>query len=458
VVSPVIQPIDLRPYPLGFLVGSLTAPSHFEHIADDLYVHPETPVQVARAPGLQIFLIGRCVSVISGTSEGVILSLINALRTSEAEFHRFGDGLCGRYAIIYSRGPVRKIVTDATAMRSVFFTCDGSIAGSHAKLVSDSISAPLLMRTPFKGGHPGRFTPYPNILMLTPNTSLELGTGRVSRFFPRKPITPTSPIEAADRVAPLVLNALNGLNAKFAFSLTAGLDSRATLAIAGRASTAWSWFTLEAGQTIGSGRKYIVDTDVKIAREIANFFTATHSRITASIPSDELLTALKINSYKSNLSSYIFSLIVAFGQRQHIHIRSNLLEIGRAYYIDFDSLDTFYDATRLFLEKHPHLFSRENLINRAFKDFYVATEFNRERMLNYDMRDMFYWEHRMSAWHGQILLSSDLAFDTFIPWNSRTILNELLRVPSSMRENGDVSRLLVERAGLNKWPINPPRR
>jgi len=78
-------------------------------------------------------------------------------------------------------------------------------------------------------------------------------------------------------------------------------------------------------------------------------------------------------------------------------------------------------------------------------------------LLGYDAWDLFYWEHRMSTWHAQVLLGSDFAFDTTIIFNSRRILTLLLSAPRNERRKATLFREFIRRRcpEIKDVPINP---
>ena len=85
-------------------------------------------------------------------------------------------------------------------MESVFYDITGDVrlVGSHPGLLGElegyevSEFARWWLASPHRlaGGEyfPGLETPYTELRMLTPNTQLDLDSGRVERFYPREPI------------------------------------------------------------------------------------------------------------------------------------------------------------------------------------------------------------------------------------------------------------------------------
>jgi hypothetical protein len=100
------------------------------------------------------------------------------------------------------------------------------------------------------------------------------------------------------------------------------------------------------------------------------------------------------------------------------------------------------------------------LIHRAFDEFFEATSFGAALELC-DPYDLFYWEHRMGAWHSQVVLESDVAFQSLSLFNSRAILGAMMSAPLEARVSSQNMRALIQEACPEclHEPLNPlPRR
>jgi len=78
----------------------------------------------------------------------------------------------------------------------------------------------------------------------------------------------------------------------------------------------------------------------------------------------------------------------------------------------------------------------------------------------YDIMDLFYWEQRTGCWFASNCLEFDLAWrDIFIPFNSRSLLMDMLSVGEQYRRAPDYQ--LYQQLMLRLWPevlslpINP---
>jgi len=71
-------------------------------------------------------------------------------------------------------------------------------------------------------------------------------------------------------------------------------------------------------------------------------------------------------------------------------------------------------------------------------------EFRPEAFFGYDVYDLLYWEHRVSAWHTLQILDTDAAYDNFNIFNNRQVLKMLLSVPFGDRLRGRLQYRVLE--------------
>jgi hypothetical protein len=71
-----------------------------------------------------------------------------------------------------------------------------------------------------------------------------------------------------------------------------------------------------------------------------------------------------------------------------------------------------------------------------------------DRIFNYDMFELFYWEHRMGSWQSLQIMDLDVAQDTFILYNNRHILRKMLSVPLEDRLWNRIHLEIIR----SRWP------
>jgi hypothetical protein len=457
----------------GFLLGRGTpsfTPDGWktEQIGDyQILFDPRAALHRSQTGRTELLLVGDAFDLRepSRSNLDVARELSRAADRSPDDLYALVDYIHGRYAVVYKRGAEHiRVLTDATGMRAVFHTHDGAWSGSHASLVAINGGRSFQDRPRGRFGYPGRATAYDGVVLHVPNHELLVGTERVVRYYPRSPLNGLTPAEVADAVTPLLTRAVEGILARHprpVMSLTAGLDSRTTLAVSRDLVQSIRFFTYfrSDGRDTDSADRFI-------AGELARMCGLKH---------EMLLVKDYLKSYPdsfsrlcSELTYYAHQprLVYAYTQLfdpDDVHIRSNISEVGRCVYLRSKRvttrLRTGRGLARTYLSYRPsrELSRREQAsIIADFRDFAKVTRFARLGKLR-DSRDMLYWEHRMGAWHSQVVLESDPAFQTFSIFNSRAILDLLMSAPEADRVGGRHLKAVIARAWPEclTLPINP---
>ena len=161
--------------------------------------------------------------------------MLSALQKNDEQFFDLIDEYCGRHVVLFRHNGKFRILNDATGMRAVFYAAQGGIVASHARLVEEVLGGACA-----KNDLPFFYRRFPGITRrcrergwLTPNTLYDFNQSKVVRFWPRKAIKVLSARKAADIVLRCTTHALQAIarSNSLSFSLTAGLDSRTTLAV-----------------------------------------------------------------------------------------------------------------------------------------------------------------------------------------------------------------------------------
>ena len=451
---------ELR-YARGFILGRerrTSAPSHWATIQVGNWVFKHDPkVNSARrdcVDGSSVILYGHAVDLETGESD--IGAIANTLVSAPLRFVQdIIDRLSGRFVVIFHYADELHIQQDATGMRVVYYTEPQYefVAGSHQDLVASQVNA-----TPnaFAGAYlvnnnmqvlPGRVTARQGVVRMTPNTELSSTTRQLSRIFPRKPLRPCSVEEAASAViqAAEVQLAAYPSDMPLLASLTAGLDSRVTMALLRGAKDRTEFFTYELTyQERNAGNEH----DRTAANELAKRFDLKHRNFDIMSPDidAELRTVMEANSVLSH------SRAIAHAYRQSLppaglHIRSNVFEIGRCYYRQMGLAPEHMSAKSM-----RYIISNTKSLDQAavdaFEEYRNMTDFDSTRDFGYEAADMFYWEHRMGVWMAPVLHESDIANDTHVLINSRRVLEALLGVDIDLRQSGEVFKRII----AQQWP------
>ena len=390
----------------------------------------------AHHPALQVRRIGR--TILAGRAinvTGAELSIENL------------DDICGRFIWI-ELDPIR-IRNDAGGMQAVFYAVDRPIVASHVRLIGGTPSREERLRrkgTNYKFAWPGAATPYAGVYMLTPNTLLEFPENRVKRYFPEHDLEPVTVSDAANIVLAAMKFQMRHIGREVVVSLTAGMDSRLTLT-ACRNSRAKFVTYRKPGDASH-------DVDVSVAKEIAARYELDHRVFEITNETTAEFTELaRQTTFYSHIRSMAFLYSKAFGQ-DWLHIRSNLAEIGRAFYRAKTEREPMRSGVDMARTWNPKL-AGQQIVQNAFNEFHATIQF--DSICNYDPYDLFYWEHRMGCWHSHVVLESDLAFDTHVLFNCRRILKAMLSLSLQDRIAATLFHNLIrsELPELADIPINP---
>ncbi|WP_277209516.1 hypothetical protein [Isoptericola croceus] len=453
-------------FPRGFVIGG-PAPSSYvtrTPAVPGLLVHPWCEVaSAADEAGRFVVVLGTCVPIDAVRPSDPARELLDHLTVSEESMFAALSLWAGRYAIVYGRPDDVRVMGDATGMRAVFYAEQGGIAASHALLVERALGGEIERRdVPSRYGHPGHHTPYARTRLLTPNTVLDLGAGRVRRYWPDAVI----PERAVDDVARDCLtwasNALRNIaeHHPVRIAVTAGLDSRALVAVALHAGV--------TAETYTYGDRPDTRIDRLVAPVVAQQAGLPHTVLPTMPLGDDVAEALAEAHYRAHHILAVPTLSAWIQERNTVAVTANLLEIGRSFYKRFrDVAEPPVDPESM---RHMHQLSMGNrgkayaapevipVAQEAFADWIEATDFNAARGL-IDPDDQFYWEHRMGTWHGPAMVERDFYAEPFIPFNARAVFTAMLGIDRDDRDSGAVLHRLIDLVDpeLHSVPINPKR-
>gem|GEM_PF-2008316 len=479
-------------YPRGFLLSRriTSPPAGFVKAPffNNFFVDTLSSVDYASDSETCVVVLGTCVSIepetlgsLSGgtpaTADQDVFGsssprppaqqMLRALLQRETDFFDLIDKFCGRHVIVFGTRTNPRILTDATGMRTVFYASEGGVIASHALLVEETLGGEIQRQDlPFRYGYPGNHTPYVRTRLLTPNTFYDVAQAKVVRFWPRRKIEPRTAKEAADLVLSCTTTALKrvALGKRLSLSVTAGIDSRTTLALAVHSSIPFDGYTYDRGKN--------TVIDCAVGRELARIAGIEHHVVRVPNPPStpkELKRRLNKTTYYGHHHTVVAPMQRHFGGADVLTVTANLLEIGRFFYkgkeyqaVRPETPEAMCEfaliATRLSAQQMEESYGPEpmKLATEYFLDFVQDTDFNAARGF-IDSRDQFYWEYKMSAWHGMILLERDFYADCFIPFNSRYIFEALLGVKEWDRKQATVFKLLIKKCAPNLLdvPINP---
>lgn len=445
---------------------------HWKHITIKqyhIYYDPLNDTKYIKDKDGWIFLLGRIVDINTFTDDMNYIGqkLLDLFNVSFEKFFDYIDELAGRYILFYGDHQHSYILADATGMRSIFYSKDKLVIASHCELAKELTNATVssLIDTSWLSTYssyhlPGHFTPYENIYFLTPNTLLKLPEKKVERFYPRKNIDIYTIQESVEEISPLIYGQLKKLSEKHTFllSLSGGIDSRTSLAFTRDFRDKFMYFTYSKKSSTASKNSIkSLEIDKQLVKDIVTNLGLRHKFITIddhkeSYDLQSFFEVLRKNTF-TNHSFRLAKLYYDHFPDQRLHIRSNILEIGRSFYKKNPNIPKNFSIDAMVMCYSPKAVNN-NKVKEAFRKYFETVHM--DQIFNFDPYDILYWEYRMGVWHTQLLLESDVAHDTYILFNARKILSLMLSVPPFAKKENTVFHKLIDKNWpiLNYWKIN----
>ena len=445
---------QFRLYPRGFVItretiDSSLLPETYKHVnilGDvDYYFDGDAPAMPA--PDIAIdnernaFLIvhGNCVHVRADTGEAKPPSaehLLNLHRRNESSFLDTLDFLGGRFAIIAGDSRGVRIYQDAVGMRSVYYSTTHKIASSHLYLLND-----CLPHTPDPLDRPSRNrsimfnqTSFLDIKSCLPNFYLDFNEQRLVRFFPRgeNKYTKLSDEEKISLVEKLLKSEFSycfDTYGTIVLALTGGTDSRVSLAFAKNQIENLQTFThAYSGKRPKSlaGQMRIQDED--IVSQILGDIPLNHmilKKNTNNQLTEEQLAIVDRNTFRYSANSFLPLYTANFPDENTFYIPSQFHEIGQCYFRK-RGLKNYISSIKTSYHRRLRSLGSVDDIKDAMGDFFeqgIELLGYEGELYGYEMLDLFYWEERMGRWMAEVMNETDVAFEPFIPYNMRVILD-----------------------------------
>lgn len=438
-----------------------------------LYADDCVPVGQTMRADLGALVVGLALNPFDGcnTQDDIARALVLRRAVSENAFLDYLDELSGRFVVFLSVNGTLQVYPDACATRTVFYDTSARhvLVSSHASLIAELMGYrlsdeacyffynPLYQRAPPKR-LPGVLSPYAEVRMLTPNTMLDACSKQLTRFFPRGPNPPCEDYNALEaQLAALMARQMALLHARtpLMLSLSAGLDTRCTLAACRELVSDIGCFTYET-------RNPTHIEDARIACDLARTFGLKHTlyRWRNEDFRDDLYDFERIRLRNLGMTRglpWLNKLYADVFPPNTVHVRSNIAEIAKADLSDHQRRPLTPETLAYLYTMTP--MQHDTRVIAQFSQFMERTGFVPQNLYNYDFYDLFEWEIIMSQWHSWLLLESDMVHDTFVPFNNRRLLCQMLSVPFDDRVQarlffGIIRQLWPE---LLTFPINGKR-
>lgn len=469
-------------YPRGFVYSKIPAKlpdevTHFNRHATargTFWFAPELHHEISETTDLTVVVFGHAHYVTLNASDNDLLSITGRIADAWRASGCTGvEGvlydLAGRYGVFILSAQDSHVYQDAHGMRSIYYNTEATIVSSHERLLADITGAglatsrisalPLIARW--------SHTNYAEIRSMIPNHRLDLEHGSSERFFGKQanPYLGLSNKQRIDMVHHLWTKQVLELarNHNIALSITGGLDSRVSLALARPLWDKVHTFTYTASPTKGGWWAKSLHKDDVIVRQILDAVDVKHTLLNRADakPVDRNQKDIMDKNSAGHHGPWLVNMY-----REHIsgsdvvHLRGNLNETARNYYHDFVDPVTPIEGVRqlmrtLVRSKAPARIPELEEIMEEFEHEFDDSQLD-QLDPSYEQLDMYYWEIRMGRWFSEVFNETDAAFESVIPFNHRRIIDIALSFTEQERLDGLLFRELINKNApfLNFFGIN----
>lgn len=430
-----------------------------------LTVHPDLPVVTVEQLENYAVLLGYAIDPFQpDLNEKDILQRFVDNRISIEGIISGLEKLSGRFVLIVKSHEGLWVLHDAVALRQVQYCRDkqGVVwCASQAETLAERLGFEydeevLSYRNMPKWANKDEFwllndrTPYRQVRNLLPNHYLDLLTGKVFRYWPRKGCIPPLSVDDSNRLCtPILKNSIRAAAMRFdlRMGISAGVDSRKTLAASKDVRDKIHCFTHTPTQT--SMRM----NDVEIPSRLLPRLGLDHHKLGMQLMSDEFRkyyegSATWARETRGHIS---YTLLQHFGAEATV-LNSNISEVAQCVYWLPKSKINGLMLSIISGLNHP----------LAISEFQKWVEGARLacRDAKMNIMDLFFLEQRMGRWATAAFSEYDITHETFNPYNNRHLHCLMLGINERHRRNRRWDVMLKHIRSM--WPevliepINPP--
>ncbi len=435
-----------------------------------LSVHPELGVTQVSDGDNSLVLLGYILDPLNPTftDRQILTSLLRACSTEERFFEAL-DGLGGRFVLVSCIHGCWRVIHDAAGFRQVYYHTDLRgrlwVAGEVSLLVENCgleqdqelrrelFSLPLFFSSQ-EFWYPSGLTLFRGAARLLPNHYLDMQRGKAVRFWPRGTMRryplDTSIEYACSVIEGLMESAVNRFDT--ALGLTAGLDSRIVLAASKDMRQQIYFFTHTHPKLSSSG------ADITVPASILARFGLRHNLVPElPVQGDrEFLSLINRNVVTARYSKVrnAYTMFKHFQElgREFVVTNGVCGEVTRNFYL----VPGVIKVDSRFLSLLAGMQGSEK-VEMALEGWLGDI---RTRVESQDhLLDLFYWEQRTGSWAAQSYSEYDIAFESFSPFNCRSLIEVSMGVRKELRRPPlyRLHREMIRRMWpqLLDWEINP---
>lgn len=425
--------------------------------------HSQSMACTAVSDGLnQLIVLGYLLDIRDGNKsmEVILNDLIQA-----TDFEKELEYLNGRYIIICVRASNIEFYSDATNLLPANYHRETGSFASHDMLLAEILTdnAIELTRRPLRKTNDLDFTRYEEIWKVNPSIKYRLNSFQAERIYPRLEQVKQSVDEAFTAMKPYLDQQniwLERFNGDIFLSMTAGMDSRTSAAIAHRLHKRIEFLTYMTPRKLLAtpmARK-IYQIDSEVVRDMKENMGWNHSIINLG---DYDVSSADLPYFKEILNSKHSHRLAQYfrdkGYNKALHIKSTVFGVGKA---DFDkTLDNITDTLSDYKKVMTHYqkdFKKYYNIDEEIDAYFKRNLVTENVTKNRHYFELFHLESRLGNWHSVLTSETDPETEEFIYLNARKMIDLFTSIPiQDMRKHRLHKRIVKEYWGvLNYFGVN----
>ncbi|HPQ43681.1 MAG TPA: hypothetical protein PKZ42_05570 [Syntrophales bacterium] len=439
-------------------------------ICDDLYLssHPELEVTKVCSGDMTFVLIGYILDPyhVEATNQQILNTIADQNRKNLSELFNNLVQYGGRWILIVISKKQKMMFSDAAGLRQVFYFQDTNqftwcasqpgLLAEELKIKPDPEAVDFMDWVNHQRVEeywwPDDRSLYRAIRHLLPNHYLDLTNCKVCRFWPSKKIEKVSLNDGVEKGAEILTGLLKSAHLRFplALAVTAGWDSRLLLAASRDISQKVFYYTLLYHKVT---REHM---DVDIPGRILARLNLDHHIIDCSDSMDNEFAEIYLHNVSCAHEYWggIAQGIIKNFPDNHVHIKGNISEIariGNRYKMDLSTASGESIARIFQLDK---VYFAQKYIKK-----WVDRSIDCCSKNNINIMELFRWENISGNWLAMAQQEQDIAYEVFIPFNCRLLLEIFLGVDENLR--GHQECVLYRNIISELWPevlceeINP---
>ncbi|MDM5264394.1 hypothetical protein PF327_09320 [Sulfurovum sp. XTW-4] len=435
-----------------------------------LYVHPDCEFTRVSSEGLDIILLGYILDPSSPehTNHDILSNLLKITNLEEIPLKLYQ--LTGRFVLLVKHLDNYRFFHDPCGLRTLFYANEGEdfFAASQPLLLEmvipihkiseyDQYFASEYVKNNREHWIPSGISLYENVSSLIPNHYLDTSSPTQVRYWPMRPLC-SQPLETSvDIFTELLSKIMISVHKRFkvALPLTAGWDTRVILSACKEIKKDIWFYTLKFRDLTE------ISNDIEIPTSLASKLGLEYHIIDCKIPLDtDFARVYTENSDIPHLHDWgemAYAMHKNYPEK-YITIKGNCSEIGRCSYTLVTGKQRYQANPDSDLLGYEDEWREIDFIQKGVMQWIDDIKLD-EKCMGYDIYDLFYWEHRMGSWQARNQLEFDIVQEAFTPFNSRQLLDIMLRIDPQYR--CAPSNLLFKLTMKKLWPevmtesINP---